>query len=122
MTAPDPEFSLIVTAVADVLRVEIAGDLDQTASEELVRAVAGHLTPGTAFRHLRLDFRQLTWIDSMGLAALLRTRRLTSTAGVRLRLDNRPGFLDRLLALTGTSAHLTASGSTGEEVTGTGTG
>ncbi|WP_320782930.1 STAS domain-containing protein [Streptomyces sp. CRN 30] len=109
MTTPPSEFSLIVTAVSHVLNVEVAGDLDHETSEQLVRTVTEHLTPGAPFRQLRLDFRRLTWIDSMGLSALLAVHRHARVAGVGLRLDGRPVFLDRLLHLTGTLPFLTAT-------------
>ncbi|GGY99604.1 STAS domain-containing protein [Streptomyces poonensis] len=110
MITPPFEFSLIVTAAADVLTVEVAGELDHQTSDALVRTVVGHLSPGgAAFRRVRLDFGRLTWIDSMGLSALLAVHRHAGAVGVTLHLDSRPGFLERLLTLTGTLDHLTTT-------------
>lgn len=122
MTTPPPEFSLVVTAVSGVLNVEVAGDLDHETSEELVRTVTDHLVPGAGFRLLRLNFRRLTWMDSMGLSALLAVHRRAGAVGVGLRLDGRPDFLDRLLRLTGTLPFLTATTGTVRRTTGAETG
>lgn len=51
----------------------------------------------------------MTFVDSMGLAALLMVRRVADAHRVALRLDNRPLCVDRLLQLTGTLDHLTAA-------------
>ncbi|GGL79792.1 hypothetical protein GCM10010129_24300 [Streptomyces fumigatiscleroticus] len=122
MTTPSPDFSLVVTAVPDALIVEVAGDLDRGTGEKLIRTVAERLTPDTAFRRLRLDFRHLTWIDSMGLSALLMVHHHADTAGVGLRLDRRPDFLERLLDLTGTFTYLTGIPRAAGEVPDAGAG
>ncbi|MFJ5228534.1 STAS domain-containing protein [Kitasatospora sp. NPDC088391] len=98
--APHP-----ATAIADVT-VRIDGELDHESCEDLLRAVADHLAAAPAARAVRLDCGGMTLCDSMGLSALLQIRRDTAAAGLRLLLDHRPAHLDRLLRLTGTTAHL----------------
>ncbi|GAA2252701.1 hypothetical protein GCM10010145_20560 [Streptomyces ruber] len=122
MTTPSPEFGLDITHASDVLVIEVVGDLDYETSDELLDTVVDHLAPDTALRRLRLDFRRLTWIDSLGLSTLLMVHRHTSAAGLTLELDNRPGFLDRMLDLTGTLDHFTATATAEGDPTGTGAG
>ncbi|WP_320782827.1 STAS domain-containing protein [Streptomyces sp. CRN 30] len=122
MTTMPPEFDLDITLTPDVLTIEVIGDLDYETSDELLTTVDDHLTPGTALERLRLDFRRLTWIDSLGLSTLLMVHRRTSATGVSLALDNRPDFLERMLDLTGTLDHFTATAEAEGKVTDAGTG
>ncbi|MHC3470061.1 STAS domain-containing protein [Streptomyces sp. 7R007] len=72
--------------------------------------LARHAAGPPAAGLFRLDFSGLRCIDSWGLSALLLLlRRRADDSGSRLRLEDRPPFLDRLLDLTGTYDHLVAS-------------
>ncbi|MFF7333895.1 STAS domain-containing protein [Streptomyces sp. NPDC008150] len=111
MTALPPRtFDIAVTEPA-VLTVTVGGVLDYDTSDELVSTVTELLArpgeDGAPWRDLRLDCAGLTWLDSMGLAALLMIRRRAGASSVTLHLDNRPGFLDRMLELTDTFGYLT---------------
>lgn len=113
MTAPDHAFGVEVVAAPDgILYVTLAGDLAWDGADELPDAVRGRLGPGSAPAGLRVDCAGLTLCDSTGLSALLALHRLAEAAGVPLRLDRRPPFLDRLLLLTGTYEHLTGRSET----------
>jgi anti-anti-sigma factor len=90
------------------LTVHIAGDLDYATCGELVDFVADRLAAAPGLRHVRLNFRGLTHIDSSGLAALLAVRRRTGAARAQLHLDERSTALNRMLDLTNTLDHLTA--------------
>ncbi|MEU9860189.1 STAS domain-containing protein [Streptomyces sp. NPDC047971] len=107
-TFSDHTFQLTTATGADgVLRAELVGDLAWDAVDELLDVARAHLSAGPAPSDIRLDCARLTLCDSMGLSTLLAVHRDTATAGVRLHLDHRPPFLDRLLLLTGTYEHLT---------------
>ncbi|WP_424217217.1 STAS domain-containing protein (plasmid) [Streptomyces sp. BI20] len=112
-TPPPPEdrpgLRLTTTDAEDGVRVALSGDLDRDTADELLREVDLRLTDGSGAPVLRLDCAELGAIDSMGLSALLMVRRRTEAAGVGLRLEDRPAHLDRVLSLTGTLEHLTAS-------------
>ncbi|MDF3301530.1 STAS domain-containing protein [Streptomyces tropicalis] len=108
--SPGPFDVTVVESAPTALTVHVSGDLDYDTSEELVELVTRHLTrvgPAGEWEDLRLDFAELTWLDSMGLSALLMIRRRTGAARVTLHLDNRPDFLDRMLDVTNTYDHLT---------------
>jgi anti-anti-sigma factor len=81
--------------------VHVAGDLDYGSTDALFDTAARLVRERPTLRDLRLDFSGLTFCDSAGLAVLLQVHRVTSAAGVQLRLDDRPVFLDRILDVTG---------------------
>ncbi len=94
--------------------VQVSGDLVYETVDAMVDA-AGQLLGGQpALADLHLDLSGLAFCDSAGLSALLLVHRRSCHAGVRLHLDHRPRFLDRILDVTGTFEHLvTASHSDG---------
>jgi anti-anti-sigma factor len=111
MTAQPAAAPLHLSTAAEdarTLRVAVRGDLDYDTAEELLEAVDAGLTAYPGTRELRLDCGGLSHCDSMGLSVLLTVHRRTSAAGIRLRLDDRPQPLDRLLDVTGTLEFLTA--------------
>ncbi|KUN89108.1 hypothetical protein AQJ66_06375 [Streptomyces bungoensis] len=90
------------------MTVRVRGDLDYDTSDDALDAVLEQLSAGRAPRDVRLDFGELTWIDSTGLSTLLMIHRRTSTLGATLHLDNRPAVLERMLLMTNVLDHLTA--------------
>lgn len=109
MTAfPDGTLTLTATTTADgVLCAALAGDLVWESADELLDAVRARLSAAPGPSGIRLDCARMTLCDSTGLSALLALHRAAEAAGIPLRLDRRPPFLDRLLLLTGTYGHLT---------------
>ncbi|CAM5674626.1 hypothetical protein SAVIM338S_07132 [Streptomyces avidinii] len=91
---------------ADAVRIELHGDFDHYSADALLDLATDVLASGGP-RDLHVDCAGLAAIDSSGLSVLLMLRRHTDTAGVSLRLDNRPTVLDRMLTVTGTLGHLT---------------
>ncbi|MGW4436994.1 STAS domain-containing protein [Streptomyces sp. NPDC004596] len=105
---PATEFSLTTISEPSALTVRVAGELDYDTCDELVDTVVTGLAGPPAPRHVRLDFADLTWIDSMGLSALLMIHRYTRAAGAALHLVHRPDVLERVLRHTNVLGHLTA--------------
>ncbi|WP_225823399.1 STAS domain-containing protein [Streptomyces naphthomycinicus] len=105
---PPPALRLTVTHGALGLTVDVSGDLDLDTGDHLVETVTEHLARHPEAPAVRLDFGELSWIDSGGLSALLMVHRRARTAGRALFLDRRPALLERLLRQTGTLDHLTA--------------
>ncbi|MFF8593961.1 STAS domain-containing protein [Streptomyces sp. NPDC015220] len=109
MTNPPPtEFTLSILHEAGTMAVHVAGELDYDTSDDLIDRVVEHLTGHVRPHDVHLDFRDLTWIDSTGLSALLMIRRHTDAVGATLHLDNRPEVLERMLRITNVLDHLTA--------------
>ncbi|MFE9045580.1 STAS domain-containing protein [Streptomyces sp. NPDC007818] len=124
MNTPDHTFALRTVAASDgVLHVTLAGDLAWDSADELTDTARAHLDAPAVPADVRVDCAGLTLCDSMGLSALLTLHRLAAAAGVRLHLDRRPPFLDRMLLVTGTYEHLTgrsdSAGPDGDTPSGT---
>ncbi|WP_251096283.1 STAS domain-containing protein [Streptomyces sp. Caat 7-52] len=115
---PPPALRLTVTHGALELTVDVAGDLDLDTHDHLVETVTEQLARHPEARGVRLDLTELSWIDSVGLSALLMVHRRTRAAGRALYLDNRSALLERLLRQTDTLDHLTARPAQDEDATG----
>ncbi|MFF7176895.1 STAS domain-containing protein [Streptomyces sp. NPDC008121] len=112
---PHVPFRLDAATAGDgTLHLTLAGDLDWDTAEDLLRAARAHLAPEHRPADVHLDCSGLTLCDSTGLSTLLTLHRETATAGVRLHLEGRPEFFDRLLHLTGTYQHFTGAASPAE--------
>ncbi|MFB8029394.1 STAS domain-containing protein [Streptomyces sp. NPDC056465] len=102
MTSHPSSFTLTVETCRGSACLRLAGDLDHSTGDALVERAARCLTehPGGLYE-LRLDCRELTFCDSVGVSSLLMIHRKTTAHSVRLHLDNQPPFLHRILAITG---------------------
>jgi anti-anti-sigma factor len=78
--------------------VRTAGELDIAAAEEFIEVVRASLGRCTI---VELDLGDITFIDSSGLAALVRLRKEAGANDVSLRLTKVSPATDRLLRLTG---------------------
>ncbi|MEU9558171.1 STAS domain-containing protein [Streptomyces fumanus] len=110
MTTLPSALRLTTTGTADTVRIQITGDLDHDHADLLLDEVTAQLGARPGLRALRLHCAEIGAVDSMGLSVLLMIGRRTAAAGTRLYLDDRPARLTRLLDLTGTLDHFTASG------------
>ncbi|BBX61919.1 anti-sigma factor antagonist [Mycobacterium saskatchewanense] len=94
--------------------LHLAGELDYQSTGGFIDTVDALIGRRPAPEDLHLDLSELTFCDSAGLSGLLLVHRRTSQAGVRLHLEHRPRFLDRILDITGTFEHLVTSNAPGE--------
>ncbi len=92
---------------ATTARVLIVGELEFATAALLLQLVTDRLADHPDVRDVRLDCGEIAFCDSSGLSTLLLVHRAVTGAGARSHLDNRPPALERLLALTGTTAYLT---------------
>jgi anti-anti-sigma factor len=106
-------YSLTVTTSARTACLQIAGDLDYETTDDFVEVASGLLAQRHDLCELHLDFSEMTFLDSAALSGLLLVHRRTSQAGVELRLDHRPQFLDRVLQVTGLFTHFVPDGDAG---------
>jgi anti-anti-sigma factor len=88
----------------DPYRIEISGELDMSNADAVQREL--ELAEQSTASRIVLDLGPLTFIDSTGLRLLLMAKRRSDLDSDRLRI--RPGgdAVTRVLALTGTDAHL----------------
>ena len=79
-------------------RLTIRGDVDIDAAPRLTAAVDAALRSGR--RHIELDLVPVTFLDSTGLSALLRSRDAATAAGGTLYVISASSTVVRLLEIT----------------------
>ena len=65
------------------LNIRLAGEIDLGTAPQLKQAVDGHARTGQT---LTIDLREVTFVDSMGLASLVRAQHRAIARGGRLQL------------------------------------
>ena len=65
------------------LNIRLAGEIDLGTAPQLKQAIDGHARTGQT---LTIDLREVTFVDSMGLAALVRAQHRAVARGGRLQL------------------------------------
>lgn len=104
-------FRCQATTSGSTMRLAVVGTVDFESKETFLDTVAVHLHQA---RHrvsaLHLDMAGLAHCDSSALAALITVHRWVTAAGLRLRLDNQPPFLQQMLTLTGLAGFLGTAG------------
>ncbi|SHM89769.1 STAS domain-containing protein [Actinacidiphila paucisporea] len=101
MTPIPPPFTVTVECGRSSACFHLAGDLDYNVGDTVVQQARRHLVDHPGLHDLRLDCAELTFCDSVGVSSLLMIHRHAGAHSVRLHLDNRPPFLQRLLDITG---------------------
>jgi anti-sigma B factor antagonist len=82
----------------DAARVHVGGDLDIATTPQLERTLSQLQS-----RRVLLDLRDLAFVDSCGIHAIIDAGIRARKAGRRLVLVRVPANVDRMLALTGSS-------------------
>lgn len=78
----------------------LAGELDLSSVPELETQLEE--LPSTAIGRLLIDLRELQFMDSSGLALLIRTQQTVLASGRRLEIRPGPNQVQRLFEMTGT--------------------
>ena len=78
-----PTFELKSSHAADILVVEVAGEVDMATSPQLTQAVEA---APDSMRRVVVDLSEVTFLDSSGLNALVVTRRSLAVRGIDLRV------------------------------------
>jgi anti-anti-sigma factor len=92
------QFRVEVAHVADAIVVRLVGELDVASSPVLERALEELV--GVDAGVVVLDLRELEFMDSTGLRAVLVAHQAASDAGRRFGLVKGPEQVQRLLSLT----------------------
>src|SRR3954468_19964407 len=100
-----PELEVHVDHGGDVATVRIVGEIDLSSSTQLNRALDAALD--RAPTRLRLDLTDVPFMDTTGVAVLLKTRRRALELGCRLTVSSSSPTITRLLEITGLTALLT---------------
>jgi anti-sigma B factor antagonist len=90
-------FTLEVSPERERVRVALAGELDMADAERVVANVRDLLDRG--FRDIALDVRDLTFVDSSGIRALVASTRTAHQRGARLEVVLAPGAVARAVEL-----------------------
>lgn len=97
------KFAIEVVDDGDPPRVRIAGEVDLAAQAALLRALEPFCTAGGRTTHLELA--GVTFIDSMGLGALVTAQGWANAAGGEMVLVEPSAQVQRLIATAGLTDH-----------------
>jgi anti-anti-sigma factor len=87
------------------LTLAVSGEVDLATVDQLEAAVAAAVTDD-ATATLTVDLGGVTLLDSAGIAALLKGRRLADERERRYRVTGARGIVAEVLRITGVWAHL----------------
>ena len=90
-------FRVEQTARADGICVAVAGEVDAYTAPQMKAAL---LEAVSRHRSVAVDLAAVTFMDSQGLAALLRARQEAESRGGSLRLERVPGRVLKVLRIT----------------------
>lgn len=97
---PVVPFSVHLASQNGVARLELRGELDMSVVDLMTEPIATSEKDGVA--SIVLDLRDLTFLDSTGLHAILDAWRRAEVNGHQLRVVGASGAARRLFELTGT--------------------
>jgi anti-sigma B factor antagonist len=97
-----------------VLTVAVSGDVDMSTSPEVERAIR-EAVASPAVTTVRVDLRAVDFLDSSGIAALLKGRRSADERGLAYRVIGARGIARRVLEISGAWVHLCGEETTADQ-------
>jgi anti-sigma B factor antagonist len=88
------------TLAGGVVEIAPSGEIDVETAHEVREAVASQLSHARPAR-IELNMRRVTFIDSVGISALVAAFQITSVGGVKLVVTKPSRFAHRQLWVTG---------------------
>ncbi|MEY2449585.1 MAG: hypothetical protein QOH79_3061 [Acidimicrobiaceae bacterium] len=101
------ELDILAVVHDDRARVEITGELDINSAPRLIATL--HDVAQPPVRHVDLDSRGVTFLDSTGLRALIVARNEATHLGVDLALVEPSPAVNRVIQMTGLAGLLTGA-------------
>ena len=95
-------------AYPGVATLRLNGEIDLTTAEQLGEAIIHEIKRDDVAAVL-LDLDHVTFLDSTGIAALVKGRRAADQHGKRIAVTNAHGLVRRVLDATGTWNYLTGT-------------
>jgi anti-sigma B factor antagonist len=95
---------ITVSEIGGVRLLRLTGELDMAAVDRFERVLTAHLTPEPAT--FVLDMRELTFIDSSGLRALIMADQNVRGEGGRLVVVKGPDRVNEVLEMTGVARQI----------------
>jgi anti-sigma B factor antagonist len=89
---------------ADAATVVARGDIDLSTVDELVNEIAAATAAGV--KAVVVDLSEVAFVDSAGISALLRGRRLADEHAAQFRVTGAAGLVREVLEMTGVWQHL----------------
>lgn len=111
------QFRVEVHTTTDATVLAVSGELDLTSSTALEEALDG--VDGASLEILVLDLREVEFMDSAGLAVVVKAHQQAQDAGHRFGVISGSPQVQRLLSLTGMNERMTVV-ETPEELLGEG--
>ena len=85
----------------DTARLTLSGELTDAARRPLVRVVTDLLLHEQSLARVVLDVREVSYMNSAGMAVLVQIQRMTSPRGIEVALVDPPDAVLRPLQLSG---------------------
>ena len=89
------------TLAGDVVEVSPSGEIDVENAYEIREAVAAQLGGGAQLARIELNMQNVTFIDSVGISALVAAFQLAAVSDVKLVVTRPSRFAHRQLWVTG---------------------
>ena len=94
---------------ADPARLVLSGELDLYTSQAFLDGITEALA-AVGERDIAIDVAEVSFMDSSGIAALVKASRLVNDAGAHLRVERANARVFKLLDLTGVAKLLVGDG------------
>ncbi|MDO4731692.1 MAG: anti-sigma factor antagonist [Clostridia bacterium] len=88
------------TKEKDILTVLISGDIDHHNAKK-IRDLIDQKIVSTEFNTLRIDFKNLSFMDSSGIGLIMGRYKLLESRGANLKVINVPGYFLKVIRLSG---------------------
>jgi anti-anti-sigma factor len=102
---------LVSNVTSSTISLRVAGEVDMAAAPVLIDAILGASSSNPTYEVV-VDLDDVTFIDSMGLAALIEAHRRLIDQGVSLVIHSVSPTVRKLMDITGTAEHLGVDPST----------
>ena len=101
-----PDLEVTVARDGDIVVVTVVGEIDLVTSTRLNRELDSTLDHDPPPARLRIDLEQVTFMDTIGIAVLLKARRRALEAGARFSVISTSPAIGRLFEITGLTSLL----------------
>ena len=95
------EVTVTCTRDGATARIEVVGELTDTARRPLVRELTELMLSGTPLKQVELDLCGVSFMNSAGIAALVQLQKMVQPRGIELALAVRDAAVTRPLQLSG---------------------
>jgi anti-sigma B factor antagonist len=107
MAAEPPELTISTTHAGDTTTVVLEGEIDLATSTQLNRELDAMLDRVPPPVRLRVDLAAVNFMDTTGVAVLLKARRRAQESGCRFAVSSTSPAIARLFDITGLAGLLT---------------